>query len=169
MSHHTNSLSKCRSQWPIFHRQVIFILISGRQFDYWTSYFGTISRCDATFDFKINVGNTDLYFTVNWFCHILKTIWWMNILIWDNESVWPDLWPQNVGQHNMHFRTQWPCPISRTIFDWWTLHFATITPGYIVRGNQNYADKILTGASSHELQTIDRMSTNLLSRYLLIS
>ena len=39
----------------------------------------------------------------------------------------------------------------------------------VVRGNQNYTNEILKGASGHELQTIDRMSTNLLSRYLLIS
>ena len=44
-----------------------------------------------------------------------------------------------------------------------------ITPGNVVRGNQNYANEILMGASGHELQTVDRMSTNLLSRYLLIS
>ena len=43
------------------------------------------------------------------------------------------------------------------------------TPGNVVRGNQNYANEILTGASGHELQSVDRMSTNLLSRYLQIS
>ena len=42
-------------------------------------------------------------------------------------------------------------------------------PGNVVRGNQNYANEILTGASGHELQSTDGMSTNLLSRYLLIS
>ena len=42
------------------------------------------------------------------------------------------------------------------------------TPDNVVRGNQNYANGLLTGASGHELQTVDRMSTNLLSRYLLI-
>ena len=44
-----------------------------------------------------------------------------------------------------------------------------ITPGNVVRGNQNYANEILTGASGHELQYVDRMSTNPLSRYLQIS
>ena len=43
------------------------------------------------------------------------------------------------------------------------------TPGNVVRGNQNYANEILAGASGHELMTLDRMSTNLLSHYLLIS
>ena len=42
-------------------------------------------------------------------------------------------------------------------------------PSNVVRGNQNYANEILTGASGHELQSVDRMSTNLLSRYLQIS
>ena len=27
--------------------------------------------------------------------YILKTIWCMNIIIWDYESVWPKVWPQN--------------------------------------------------------------------------
>ena len=27
--------------------------------------------------------------------YILKTIWCMNIILWDYESVWPDIWPQN--------------------------------------------------------------------------
>ena len=42
-------------------------------------------------------------------------------------------------------------------------------PGNVVRGNQNYANEILMGASAHELQSIDRMSPNLLSLYLQIS
>ena len=46
---------------------------------------------------------------------------------------------------------------------------ACITLGNVVRGNQNYANEILTGASGHELQSVDRMSTNLLPRYLQIS
>ena len=42
-------------------------------------------------------------------------------------------------------------------------------PGNVIRGNQNYANEILKGASCHELQSVDRMSTNLLSHYLQIS
>ena len=35
--------------------------------------------------------------------NILKTIWWMNLNLFDNESsVWPCLWPQNKC------RSQWP-------------------------------------------------------------
>ena len=59
----------------------------------------------------------------------------------------------------------------------WTLRICPVvsfyplsnTPGNVVSGNQNYANEILTGASGHDLQSVDRMSTNLLSRYLQIS
>ena len=47
--------------------------------------------------------------------------------------------------------------------------FTTCTPCNVGMGNQNYANEILTGASGHELQTVDRMTTNLLSRYIVIS
>ena len=33
--------------------------------------------------------------------YILKTIWCMNMIVWDNGSVWPDVWPQNK-------RSLWP-------------------------------------------------------------
>ena len=39
---------------------------------------------------------------------ILKTIWCMKIILWDYESVWPDVWPQNKA------RSLWPifyCPV----------------------------------------------------------
>ena len=34
--------------------------------------------------------------------YILKTIWCMNIILWDYELVWPDVWPQNK------WRSLWP-------------------------------------------------------------
>ena len=49
------------------------------------------------------------------------------------------------------------------------LWHCSFTPGNVVRGNQNNDNEILTGASGHELRTVDRMLTNLLSRYLPIS
>ena len=36
------------------------------------------------------------------FAIILKTIWCMNIILWEYESVWPDIWPQNW------YRSLWP-------------------------------------------------------------
>ena len=96
-------------------------LISWRLLDVWTSLFGIMTRYNPTFDLKINVGHCDLYSMVQWFCIIsewpevwppnkcrslwpiiygpvilpciLKTIWCMNIIIWDYDSVWPDVWP----------------------------------------------------------------------------
>ena len=42
-------------------------------------------------------------------------------------------------------------------------------PGNVIRCNKNYANEILVGSSGHGLQTVNRLSTNLLSCYLLIS
>ena len=54
-----------------------------------------MSQCDPTFDPKINVGHSDLCFMVQWFCiYILKTIWWMNVKHWHNDSVWHNIWPK---------------------------------------------------------------------------
>ena len=47
----------------------------------------------STHDFKINVCHCDLYFMVQWFCLVS---WYMNSILWDYESVWPDVWPQNI-------------------------------------------------------------------------
>ena len=38
-----------------------------------------MSQYDPMFEFKINVGHIDLYYMVQWFCLILKTIWVMNV------------------------------------------------------------------------------------------
>ena len=34
--------------------------------------------------------------------YILKTTWFMNIILWNYESVWPNMWPQNK------YRSLWP-------------------------------------------------------------
>ena len=72
-----------------------FCLISWRLFDVWTSYFGFVCQYDPTCDLKINVGHCYLYFMVQWFCHILKIVYCMDIILQDYELVWPDVWPQN--------------------------------------------------------------------------
>ena len=96
--------------WPNFMVQW-FCLISWRLFDVhvWTSYFGIMSQYDTSFDLKINVGHSDLYFMIKWFCLnledyliILKTIWYMNTILWDCKSVWLDVWPQDIC------RSLWP-------------------------------------------------------------
>ena len=56
--------------------------------------------------------------------YILKTIWCMNIIIWDYESVWPKVLPQiNVGHCDLYFMAQWFCIISWRLFDVWTSYF----------------------------------------------
>ena len=67
-----------------------FCLISWRLFDVWTLLFGIMGQYDPTFDLEINVGHCDLYSMVSVILpYILKTTWYMNIIIWDYESVWP--------------------------------------------------------------------------------
>ena len=46
-------------------------------------------------------GQHDPYFMVQWFC-LLKTIWCISIILWDYESVWLNVWPQNKC------RSLWP-------------------------------------------------------------
>ena len=80
-----------------------FCLISWRLFHVCTSYFGIMNQYDPRFDLKINVGHFDLYFMVQWFCLVSwRLIWCMNIIIWDYESVLPNVWPQN------NCRSLWP-------------------------------------------------------------
>ena len=80
-----------------------FCLISWRPFDVWTSYFGIMSQYDTTFVLKINVGHCALYFMVRWFCVISwKLFCGWNIILWDYESVWINVWPQNIC------RSLWP-------------------------------------------------------------
>ena len=78
-----------------------FCLIAWRLFDVCTSYFGSMIQNDPTFDLKINVGHCDLYSMVQWFS-LISSIWCMNNIIWDYESVWPKVWPQNK------YRSLWP-------------------------------------------------------------
>ena len=57
--------------------------------DWWTSYFGIMHQYDITFNFKLNVGFSDLYFTVQCFCLISWRVldrWISNFVImskWD--------------------------------------------------------------------------------------
>ena len=123
-----------------------FCLISWRLFDIWTPYFDIMSQYDLMFDLRILVGHCDLYFMVLYFMpYILKTIQWLNIILWDCESVWLNIWPQNIcrslwpifhgplnlpyilktiwseGQHDRYFTVQWFCLISwRRLLDIWT-------------------------------------------------
>ena len=73
-----------------------FCLISWRLFHVCTSYFGIMNQYDPTFDLKINCRSLwPIFRGPLILCYILETIWCMNIIIWDYESVWPDVGPQN--------------------------------------------------------------------------
>ena len=79
--------NNCRSLWPIFHGPVILHYIFKT---IW--YMNTIllEQYDQTFDRKIFHGPVILPYM-----YILRTIWFMYIIFWDYESVWPKVWPQN--------------------------------------------------------------------------
>ena len=107
-----------------------FCLISWRLFDISTPYFGIMSQYDLMFDLRIKVGHCDLYFMVQWFCLIswrLFDIWTPYTVLWDYESVWPDVWPENKN------RSLWPifhCPLILAyifVFDGWMSYFWKIS------------------------------------------
>ena len=65
-----------------------FCLISWRLFAVWTSYFRIMSQYDPTFDLKINVGHSNLFFHSPVILpYILNSIWWMNVILLENESL----------------------------------------------------------------------------------
>ena len=102
--------NKCRSLTSISWSSDFALYL----FDVLTSYFGFMGQHESMFDLKINVGPVILLY-------ILKTIWCMNIILWDYGSVWPDVWHQNTH------RSQWPifhgpC-ILKTI---WNMNFNTL-------------------------------------------
>ena len=56
-------------------------------------------------------GQHDLHFTVQWFCLISWRLWWMYIILWEYETVWPDGWPQNKCRSlwlTFHGPLMWP-------------------------------------------------------------
>ena len=78
---------------------------------------------DTTFDLKINVGHCHLHFMVQWFCLISWRLWWMNIIIWDYESVWPEVWLQNKYKSLWPVMVQWFCVTAWRLFDVWISYF----------------------------------------------
>lgn len=51
--------------------------------------------------------------------YILITIWCTNMFAWNNDSVWPNFWPQtnSRSQWPIYFRIQWVCLICWLLFD----------------------------------------------------
>ena len=72
-----------------------FCLISWRLFDGWTILFGIMSQYDPKFDLKNKYRSLwPIFYGPVILPYILKTIWCMNIIISDYESVWPKVLPQ---------------------------------------------------------------------------
>ena len=76
--------------------------------------------------------------------YILKTICCMNIILWEYESVWPNIWPQSkVGHCDPHFKVQWFCLISWRLFDVWTSLFGIMSqydPTFDLKINVGHCD-----------------------------
>ena len=116
---------KWRSSWPIIHGPVIFVLYLEDYLMYvHQSYFGSMNQYDQMFDLKINVGHWPIFHGPVILPYILRTIWCMNIIIWDYESGWPKVLPQNKYYHcDLYFMVQWFCVTSWRLFDVWTSYF----------------------------------------------
>ena len=96
--------------------------------------------------------------------YILKTVWWMNVILWDNESVGHDLWPHDKCRSQWPifqgpvillyilgaiwwmnvilwdtFKAQWFCFISWRLFDGWMLYF-----GIMKHYNMNVIFRIIS-------------------------
>ena len=60
--------------------------------------------------------------------YILKTIWSMNIILWNHKSVWTDVCLKiNAGDCDLYFMVQWFCFISWRLFDIWTSYFRIVS------------------------------------------
>ena len=58
----------------------------------------------------------------------LKTIWCMNIILLDYESVWPGFWPKiNVGHCELYFMVHWVYLISWRLFEAWMSYFRIVS------------------------------------------
>ena len=76
--------------------------------------------------------------------YILKTIWCMYIILWEYESVWPDVWPKiNVGYYDLYSMVQWFCLISWRLCDVWTILFGIMSqydPNFYLKINIGHYD-----------------------------
>ena len=79
-----------------------FCLISWRLFDVWISYFGIMSQYDLTWPQNKYRSLWPIFHGPVILPYILKTVWCMNILLRNYESVWLDVW------HKNKCRSRWP-------------------------------------------------------------
>ena len=74
--------------------------------------------------------------------YISKTVWCMNIILWDYESVCPTC-EMNVGHCDLYFIVQWFCLISWRLFDVWTSCFRIMNqydPTFDLKINVGHCD-----------------------------
>lgn len=70
-----------------------------------------MSQYDQMFDLTLQLNHSDIHFIVQWFClYILKIIWLMNIIVWNNDC--DRMFDANftVGQNGLYFMVQWFWP-----------------------------------------------------------
>ena len=91
------SQNKKMSAWPIFQGTMILPYIL--KTIWWMNIIlwdNEINQCDPAVDLTLNVGHSDLYFMVQWFC---PTPWRLfdgcTSYFWDNKLVWHKDWPKN--------------------------------------------------------------------------
>ena len=106
-----------------------FCLIFWRLFDVWTSYFWIMSQYTTTFDLKNKCRSLwPIFYGPVILTYILKAIWYMNTILRDYESLWPDVWPQNICSTLWpNFMAQWFCLISWKLFSGWTSYFGIVS------------------------------------------
>ena len=111
--------NKCRSLWPIFHGTVIlpYIFLKYEHHYYESVWPQVWPQNKYRSLWPIFHGQVILRY-------ILKTIWCMNIILWDYRSLWPDFWPKNKC------RSMWPIfhgpvisLISPRLFGAWVSYF----------------------------------------------
>ena len=90
-------------------------------------------------------GQHDLYFTVQWFCHIswrLFDVWTLLFGIMSQYDPKFDL-KINVGHCDLYSMFQWFCLISWRLFDVWTLLFGIMSrydPKFDLKVNRGHCD-----------------------------
>ena len=90
-------------QYDLYFTVQWFCLMSWRLFHVCTSYFGIMNQYARMFGLKNKCRPLwPIFYGPVFLPCILKTIWCMNIIIWDYESVWPNIWHQN------NCRSLWP-------------------------------------------------------------
>ena len=102
-----------------------FCLISWRLFDVWTSYFGIESVWQNIWPQNKCRSLWTIFHGPVILPYILKTIWYMNTILWDYESVYDPMFDLKifVGHCELYFMVHWFCLVSWKLFSGWTSYF----------------------------------------------